>query len=789
MRSRRPFEWKPTLVYGVAAALFAMTLSYFLWSWMGVPNPPVIRDVLWYLLIMAVLIALTRYPMVALSLFFLAIAWQWITWPETVINEDSTFLWKWIQDVYDAFFWGLTLNPFKGAMPLSFVPVLRIVTSFLSFVFLYAIPFPAMALTLLAGPLFFMPELGIHPHWLIWLFMGLGCITISFYRPTDTSRRKLPHPGIVAGLLATVFLLQSVLSPSVFFDPQLSTWINDRSPRANPDKDRIFTLDATGFYPESRRLGGSIVLKNQPLMEVEGPPYAFYLRGTAYNEFLGDRWELPSMSDAHEFVPLIITSTMPDNMPPEQKVLWPIDFSSDTSVFLEVYDLQSAVIQPLTTPQYTVFNPGILHTIASGEWIGFAVEGNPEVDDPKTFVYNEHMILAEEPIDDGVYLFGGFVTPERSEQATAQLAMHPVVQKDAPRKYEELVRQYDEKLHQLIYEQLAEHLDDTFYTQLMLSEIRAHFQENYPYSLQVPDVPVDRPLISWFLETKKGYCVYYGTTAAELLSDIGIKTRYAEGFLVPSASSDARPTDGMLNDEIGGAFSRTVTSNSAHAWAEIEYEGVGWYPYETTPTSHIARLNAGTVGEEQREEEPRPSRDPETPDQRDPIPRTEPDREEAPAAPPKEPSPLLLWARANRNRILITVAVIAYLIWRRYVYRKRHDQSWIEKTYRDRPALLTKKIWKDIEQIAKITGTDTKRGTVRDTLLQLADHYSIKDIAIVSSSIWVIEQTLYSEQAPEFSQLQPLLSYHKSLDHRIRNYLPWHKWFLLRWLWSRSNPL
>lgn len=200
MRSRRPFEWKPTLVYGVAAALFAMTLSYFLWSWMGVPNPPVIRDALWYLLIMAVLIALSRYPMIALSLFFLAVAWLWITWPETVINEDSTFLWKWIQDVYDAFFWGLTLNPFKGAMPLSFVPVLRIVTSFLSFVFLYAIPFPAMALTLLAGPLFFMPELGIHPHWLIWLFMGLGCITISFYRPTDTSRRKLPHPGIVAGL-------------------------------------------------------------------------------------------------------------------------------------------------------------------------------------------------------------------------------------------------------------------------------------------------------------------------------------------------------------------------------------------------------------------------------------------------------------------------------------------------------------------------------------------------------------------------------------------------------------
>lgn len=775
-----------SLLYGSVIALFAMALSYFLWSWMGVADPPILRDALLYFLTAIALLLMARFWKVSSILFILLLLYTWATWPEISVESSSSFVWIWLKRAYDAFFWWLTLNPFKGAMPLSFPMILRLTTTLAAFISIYAIPFPPLSLLLLASPLFFIPELSVHPKWLAWLFVGLFAITVSFYRSAESEKRALPHPGIVAGLLATAFFLQSLLSPSTFFNPELSIWINNLNPSNREVREKAFTLESTGYYPKPKTLGGSVTLVDQPIMDVFGPPYSFYLRGASFTEFLGDRWDLPSMQAAVEYEPFpLLEAGVPEA---HRDVLWP-NLDDESMVALsQLYQMGSASVVPLTRPQFTVFSPGILYSIMTLETLEEQMQSRFDpVEMGNRIRFTENLILTEDPIGEGLLIVGGFIPTRATDGNRRYLSTYRPATLDAKRQYEEVVQKHDPLLHRLLYEKIANSLDDPTYLQVYLAELQDHFQAHYPYSLRVQDIPPGRTIVDWFLETKTGYCVYYGTLTTVLLRDIGVEARYAEGFLVPE-SQDLQFASNYEMYSMYGEAKRTVTSNSAHAWTEIRYEEIGWYPLDTTPEGHIESLQADTVGQvaaasPSPTDEIEPQRNPDT------APRTE--RPDSPQTrlDPAKPNPFLTFLDRQKEKIAAGFAILLYLAWRRWVFKTRHDMTWIEKKYANHPDELARRVWKDIQSMARIEPIDLGTGTVRDTLLALADTYSVKDIRTVSHAICIIEQTLYSPSTPSYENLQPLLQYHRSLEGRMRAYLPSAQWFFMRWLWTTSNPL
>jgi uncharacterized membrane protein YhaH (DUF805 family) len=76
-----------------------------------------------------------------------------------------------------------------------------------------------------------------------------------------------------------------------------------------------------------------------------------------------------------------------------------------------------------------------------------------------------------------------------------------------------------------------------------------------------------------FLTNKQGYCEQYAAALAWLVRAAGIPARVAFGF-----------TQGSNHD--GGTY--TLTNFNLHAWTEVYFPGIGWVPFDATPTGGVA---------------------------------------------------------------------------------------------------------------------------------------------------------------------------------------------------------
>ena len=82
--------------------------------------------------------------------------------------------------------------------------------------------------------------------------------------------------------------------------------------------------------------------------------------------------------------------------------------------------------------------------------------------------------------------------------------------------------------------------------------------------------------------TQSGYDVHYATAAALMFRYYGIPARYVEGYLVTKDDAAQMKSGQTLN--VGG--------NRAHAWVEYYQDGLGWLPFEATPTYFSAMEKA-----------------------------------------------------------------------------------------------------------------------------------------------------------------------------------------------------
>ena len=100
------------------------------------------------------------------------------------------------------------------------------------------------------------------------------------------------------------------------------------------------------------------------------------------------------------------------------------------------------------------------------------------------------------------------------------------------------------------------------------SAIRDYLDETLTYDEQAGGTDKKNDFLQSLLEdTRRGYSVHYATAATLLLRYCGVPARYVEGYYLPE----------------GQQGTVTLTEASAHAWAELYLDGVGFVPYEVTP--------------------------------------------------------------------------------------------------------------------------------------------------------------------------------------------------------------
>jgi hypothetical protein len=71
-----------------------------------------------------------------------------------------------------------------------------------------------------------------------------------------------------------------------------------------------------------------------------------------------------------------------------------------------------------------------------------------------------------------------------------------------------------------------------------------------------------------FLRLRRGYCEQYAGTMAVMVRAAGVPARVALGYTPGEEQRDG---------------SRVITSDDAHAWVEVYFQGLGWVPFDPTP--------------------------------------------------------------------------------------------------------------------------------------------------------------------------------------------------------------
>jgi protein-glutamine gamma-glutamyltransferase len=99
--------------------------------------------------------------------------------------------------------------------------------------------------------------------------------------------------------------------------------------------------------------------------------------------------------------------------------------------------------------------------------------------------------------------------------------------------------------------------------------VENYLQRNYVYSERVPSA--DLPLEDFLFREEAGYCQQFSGAMALMLRMVGIPARVVAGF-----------SPGSYNRDTGEYRVRDL---DAHSWVEVYFTGIGWVPFDPTPTA------------------------------------------------------------------------------------------------------------------------------------------------------------------------------------------------------------
>lgn len=398
----------------------------------------------------------------------------------------------------------------------------------------------------------------------------------------------------------------------------------------------MFTLDSQGYQPMGEKgLGGRPDISLKPVMTVKANSRV-YLRGTALDAYTGRNWFDSLSSQRYGWF-----SGRYDNL---KNQLFDAGLPQN-----ERNEVLSADITLLSDMPSTLFVPQRLRSIAVGRDMVPYFNASSELFITHDLRNGDTYSVRYEP-----YVAGENRTDTLARKLQAGLS--PVPQ-DILTNYTKLP---DHLPPDGLIAELAQEItggEQNAYQKALL--IMRYLQQNYGYTIQVPDAPTNQDFAAHFLfEQKEGYCTYFATAMTVLARSIGLPARYMEGFL-------ADPQ---------GQGSVTLNGANAHAWTEIYFPELGWVtfdaaaqPGQDNSSNSDNQGNQSPKGQPSPSPSPSPSPEPEEepetaptptpppPDAPSPEPSMQPDDDGA--SPPENKPPFPWW-------LLLILALISLITWR-----------------------------------------------------------------------------------------------------------------------------
>ncbi len=589
----------------------------------------------------------------------------------------------------------------------------------------------------------------------------------------EQSRRKRAIPISII-ILSVLMLLNSLIPASAFYvksvDDYMSRLFGQRYQEQSSIPYLQFSLRDLGYYPLENRLGGTPDLSDEPYMYLNSDARSIHLRGTAYLGYTGLGWTQDGMNPnwlmAHS-----------RNVEAQKQILGQLHAITEGQV-QEMLPDRSFELRP-AREQQVIFHGGRPKEFASMDKSSFNVYFNQ----------SGNLYLDRRITSDGYSGLGQWFSVRAMHEAAnleTLTGLFPTIQMSAEerKRWVELpqlpslaavLEQEHPELEKLIYES---GLNDAE----RVTAIRSYLADNFTYTLNVETPPDDRDFVTYFLESGEGYCTYFATALTVLLRSADIPARYVEGFLVPQA-------EGNLTRELNG--------KNGHAWTEVWFDTFGWVPLDATPAGTLDRMENRPTFDQNEPPPPTEGR----PDPTVTVPQTEqiPGEEhtEAEELPGGKNGGFSLLAflyfilKLLLYILIYTAPVWIYILWRYWVYKRRHDQEYLQKKLQETSIEdLISKIDLDLQSMWSLEGKVRFYGeTIRDFVERMKRE---NENEIDQIYLDLTEKIYYADPAEKViktKELQDFLIFYDNEERRLKKQLPGKTWIFKRFLWSEYHPL
>jgi transglutaminase-like putative cysteine protease len=377
------------------------------------------------------------------------------------------------------------------------------------------------------------------------LALGSPVLSFRFVQPQDRLRNLAAFFlfFLALGAVSRIPALFAEPRGSRIVDQQLHPGLRQTVVTLFPRFPLLYGIPGFGYGFETKRLGGTPILSEAPIFDIQGQPgQRLYLRTAAYSTYDGQSW---SRRPAAEGTPPFRQVTETE----EQTLIQVLD-SGEAPV--------SAVRVTLLAEYYTLV-PFTLNTRS----IYLPAEQTEGISG--SFEYGFQLAT---PLRSGqsIYLEQGRRPGERESSSSALSAEEAGAYLQLPDRLTPELR----GLAGLLEDPEAD-------TRGTLRNIERYLAQNYTYNLEAKRIPAGADFVDTFLfQNKEGYCVHFASSFAVLARLNGIPTRYATGFLT-TLPAGLFPFEGNLESGHG-----TVSGLSSHAWPEVWLEDRGWTAWEAT---------------------------------------------------------------------------------------------------------------------------------------------------------------------------------------------------------------
>lgn len=332
------------------------------------------------------------------------------------------------------------------------------------------------------------------------------------------------------------------------------------------DEHSQFSLESTGYMPLGNRLGGDVEHSQTQLFQIRSSVSdPAHFAASYYDTYTGNNWTKEGEANRFRYGSLFWNARFSDVY---GKYL-PVGGREAQSLYDEITRFDTYKLFNFDSYQNAFLSTGTLRKIYfSNRHIGNNIYFNQQ---GELFQYMSADIMSAYETENIVF--------DRSLADFDEkfLNLEQLVADKKDNQYETICLRYggeNDNIPEEVAAQAQQIVQGASSPYEKARAIETWLADNCTYTLTPGTPPAEEDFVSWFLETKQGYCTYYASAMTVLARSVGLPARYVTGYGVIES--------GTVSD-LYCAYDFT-----AHAWCQVYFRGIGWVNFDPLTWDYTA---------------------------------------------------------------------------------------------------------------------------------------------------------------------------------------------------------